>query len=242
MLPVDANFLSVQEPALAQEHATAFYMPEVMQVRNPRLLKALLVSIQHQCHLLETTSADSIEVRQGVAVGVHTSKGLLKASKIILAAGAWTALLLEKLAVQIPIEPVLGQMLLFRAEPGLIRHILLQEGYYLVPRRDGHILVGSTLENTAFNKRLTHEGYDILLKAALRLVPALENYPVIAHWAGLRPGSPQGIPSIGEIPTVKNLYLNAGHYRNGLAMAPASARLLANYLFSEPNTVIPACL
>jgi glycine oxidase len=126
-------------------------------------------------------------------------------------------------------------MILFQARPGLLRHIVQGEGYYLIPRRDGLVLAGSTLEHTGYSKETTPQAREQLMKAALRIAPGLAEYPVIRQWAGLRPGSPEGIPFIGEHSETRGLYLNTGHFRNGVVMAPASARLLVDGLLKRDS-------
>jgi len=105
---------------------------------------------------------------------------------------------------------------------------LLQGDLYFIPRRDGHLLVGSTLEDVGFDKSTTEEARAMLLQRAAVLLPALRDMPVVKHWAGLRPGSPGNIPTIGRHPDFSNLYLNSGHFRYGVTMAPASVEVLLN--------------
>ncbi|MDE2365809.1 MAG: FAD-dependent oxidoreductase, partial [Betaproteobacteria bacterium] len=135
------------------------------------------------------------------------------------------------------IWPVRGQILLFKVQPGLLKTIVLHEHdyFYLIPRRDGHILAGSTLEETGFDKSATAEARRMLLARAHALVPALTEETVAGHWAGLRPGSPDNIPIIDRHPSIANLYLNSGHYRYGVTMAPGSARLLSNIILDKPQ-------
>src|SRR5690606_26764625 len=112
----------------------------------------------------------------------------------------WTAALLADTGLVLPVEPVRGQMLLFRASPELLHRISLYQRRYVIPRRDGRILVGSTLERVGFDKSTTEAERADLHRAALQLVPALAGCPVERHWAGLRPGSPSGVPCIGPHP------------------------------------------
>jgi glycine oxidase len=233
------------EPELASGRAEAeegIWLPNVAQVRNPRLLKALARSLE--VHGVEIkTHAEVVEfIAQGDAIqGVRTREESLCAAGVVVAAGAWTTTLLGPLAgADWQITPVRGQMLLFHAEPGLVRHIVLRDGHYLVPRRDGRVLAGSTLEYVGFDKSTTHQAHDELHAAALALIPRLARCPVELQWAGLRPGSPQGIPLIGQHPRWQGLYLNVGHFRNGVVTGPASARLLADMIFARPPCVDPA--
>jgi glycine oxidase len=131
-------------------------------------------------------------------------------------------------------------MLLFDAKPDLLNHIVLEGDHYLIPRRDGKILAGSSVEYTGFDKSVTEAMKTQLYDFATRLLPALKNFPVSKHWAGLRPGTEHGIPYITIHPEIENLSINAGHFRNGLTMAPASAQLLADLILKRPPQVNPA--
>jgi glycine oxidase len=139
----------------------------------------------------------------------------------------------------LPVEPVKGQMILLRPESRLVNSIVLSAGRYLIPRRDGHLLVGSTLEYSHFDKATTEEALQSLLESALSLVPGLRSSPVLRQWAGLRPGAPNGIPYIGRVAPFSNLSINAGQYRNGLVLAPASATLLTDILTGSPEEIDP---
>ena len=131
-------------------------------------------------------------------------------------------------------------MLLFRGPVGLVRRIVLSRDRYVIPRRDGRVLVGSTLEHVEFDKSTTPAARAELHREALRLIPALADCAVEHHWAGLRPGSPIGVPFVGEHPRIQGLYVNAGHYRNGVVLGPASARLLADQMLGRTPALDPA--
>lgn len=217
------------EPALNTHFTNALWLPEVAQIRNPRLLQALQqelsdlgVTITAEC------AVKAIALKDRRLLGVQTEQGLIRGDRVVVAGGAWSGSLLEDVGYPIPIKPVLGQMILFKADPELLHRIILYHGHYVIPRRDGHILAGSTLEHVGFEKKTTAEGLVELQQAAFELVPALESCPIEKHWAGLRPGSPTGIPYIGEHPEIEGLYVNSGHYRNGVVLGLASARLLAD--------------
>ena len=115
----------------------------------------------------------------------------------------------------------------------------LDNEHYLIPRRDGKILVGSSVEYSDFDKFTTEQIKQQLTEFALKVFPALAAYPLINHWAGLRPASPNGIPYISRHPEIENLSVNAGHFRNGLTMAPASAELLVDLILKRPPKIDP---
>jgi glycine oxidase len=154
---------------------------------------------------------------------------------VVIAGGAWSPLIMRQAGLELAVEPVRGQMIMFETHPGLLRHITMHGDYYLIPRQNGLVLAGSTLEYTGYNKETTQAARDVLMTRAIKLVPALSDYKVIKHWAGLRPGTSDGIPFIGEHPGVRGLYLNTGHFRNGVVMAPASAQLLLDCILERDS-------
>lgn len=235
------NHLADLEPGLALPvNEGGIWLPEVAQIRNPRLLKALARSLELRGVLIKTHTEVLGFVESGDKVqGVRTSDETVWAGGVVLTAGAWTTSLLGSLAASWEIVPVRGQMLLFHSRPGQVRHIVLRGDHYLVPRRDGRVLAGSTVEYVGFDKSTTHQAYDELHAVAVALIPSLSQCPVERHWAGLRPGTPQGIPFIGPCPEKRGLHINAGHFRNGVVMGPASARLLADMILGRQPIVDP---
>lgn len=157
----------------------------------------------------------------------------------VVAAGAWSGDLLSDLGLNLPVAPVKGQMILYKREPDFLPAMVLAKGRYAIPRKDGHILVGSTLEHVGFDKTPTDAALASLKASAEGLLPGLADAEVVGRWAGLRPGSPEGIPFIGEVPEHPGLWLNCGHYRNGLVLAPASCELLKNLMLGEAPIVDP---
>ncbi|MCY1368913.1 Glycine oxidase [compost metagenome] len=176
----------------------------------------------------------------GRVVGVSTAEGEVRADRVVLAAGAWSGELLGLLGMSLPVEPVKGQMILFKCAADFLPAMVLAKGRYAIPRRDGHILVGSTLEHAGFDKTPTTDALESLKASAFELLPQLADAELVGHWAGLRPGSPEGIPFIGPVPGADGLWLNCGHYRNGLVLAPASCRLLADLMLGRAPIIDPA--
>ncbi|SCY67262.1 glycine oxidase [Nitrosospira sp. Nl5] len=225
-------------PVLARDE-TALWLPEVCQVRNPRLLQALAKAIELSGGtIIEDAEVTRWKVERGRVQSITTSRGdKYSAANYVVTAGAWSRQLLGEYALKFDIWPVRGQILLFKAQPNLLSAIVLQErdNFYLVPRQDGHILAGSTLEETGFDRSTTAGARKALLAKACTLIPALAEETLAAHWAGLRPGSHDNIPVIDSHPVVTNLYLNSGHFRYGVTMAPASAHLLSNMILKKPQ-------
>ena len=155
------------------------------------------------------------------------------ADRFCVTAGAWTGKLLERAGVSVGVLPIRGQMALWKATPGLLRHIINEGPRYIVPRLDGHILAGSTEEEAGFDKRTTDEGVRGLVEFAHQYVPALRSLPLARSWAGLRPGVYDGLPFLGEIPGFRNAFLAAGHFRSGLYLSPGTAVSLAACIAGE---------
>jgi glycine oxidase len=201
-------------------------LPWVGQIRNPRLGRALAIRLRQLGIALHEHTPVSGWLRDGDRViGVRTAEGEHRAERVVLAAGAWSGVL-----GNLPVQPVRGQMLLLRAAPNRLQRIVLDRGRYLIPRRDGRILVGSTVETAGFDKSVTAPVRDELLQFAAGLLGDEVADRVETHWSGLRPGSADGIPYIGPHPALPGLWASTGHYRNGLVMAPASAELLADLM------------
>jgi glycine oxidase len=232
---VTGDRLRKLEPALAQEVETGFFREDVAQIRNPRLIAALREDlILRGVKIQEYAEVTGFTHSHGRLSGIQTrQRGELSAEQCVVAAGPWTADLLMTTGLKMPIRPIRGQMLMLRARAELISHVILNDYRYLIPRRDGRVLVGSTFEDVGFNKEITVDAREALLKTAYALIPSLASCPIERHWAGLRPGSPQGVPFIGEHPEISGLYVCAGHYRNGFAQAPASARILVDLMFGR---------
>ncbi len=237
----DSVSIAKREPARRNPPNQLLWMPDIGQVRNPRLVKALVRDLQQRGVKIHTTfPATEFDIENGSITQVKTPSTGFRAEKIILCTGAWTGRLSQALPAAPDIHPVRGQMLLFKTRPGLIRHMMLEENRYIIPRRDGHVLFGSTLEEKGFEKITTSEARKELEKLATDRFPALADCPVVAHWAGLRPASPAGIPYVCRHPQLQNLYINAGHYRNGVVLAPASTRLICELVTGTEPSIDPS--
>lgn len=239
---LSAEQLYQRVPQLAPGFTQALWQADLANVRNPRLLQALLARLQQFSNftLREQAPVQALLQRQGRVVGVQLAAEVLQADAVVLATGAWSGDLLASLGWQLPVEPVKGQMLLYQAAPGWLTSMVLNEGRYAIPRRDGHILIGSTLEYAGYDKTSTAEAAHSLRASAATLLPALAGQQPVKQWAGLRPGSPDGVPVIGEVPALPGLWLNTGHFRNGLVLAPAACRLLADLMLQRPPVIDPA--
>lgn len=229
---------AVQQALPADSHG--LWLPYVAQVRNPRILRALIEAAHAKGVVIESdTEATAIRVAGARITRIETARGPRCAEHYVLCAGAWSRRLLGDRAQGLAVRPIRGQMLLYRATPDRLPAIIYRDGFYLVPRADGHLLAGSTLEDAGFDKTPTPAAHQTLHAEVARLLPDVAAQGPIRHWAGLRPGSPENIPCIGRHPQIENLYANTGHYRYGLTLAPGSVRLLAD-LFSGRASALPA--
>lgn len=238
------RFLSAAELRRLEPHLRsipdALVLAHVGQVRNSRLLKALrIVLTKAGAEIQEGRKVVGFEIDRGSLRGIRTVDGLIPATRCIVAAGAWTDALLRRLGVELGIRPMRGQILLLKGPANFLNHVVVRDYRYLVPRRDGHILVGSTLENTGFDKSTTEEARTALHGAAVDLAPELADFQVVGHWAGLRPSSPDDLPFIGEHPAARGLFVCAGHYRNGFATGPAAARLVIDLILGKTPEMDP---
>jgi glycine oxidase len=204
-------------------------------VDNRRLGRALVGACQSSGVVVERSSRIAVECDDRRVLGVATARGFIAARSVVNACGAWAAQLggVPRCCLP-PIKPVKGQMIALAIPVGFVRRATWVPGAYLVPRDDGRLLVGATVEPEAFDERVTARGVSELLDAALAGAPALADFTPVESWAGLRPGTPDGLPILG--PTLLDgFFLATGHYRNGILLAPATARLIANAI--ETNDV-----
>ncbi len=214
---------------LPVENQTGLLLPEVAQVRNPRLLHALSKQVEQLGGaILEQHEVQGFDKQSERITSLKTNRDKLFANDYIVTAGAWSRELLGEYALRIGIRPIRGQILLFKFDVPPIQQIVIKKDLYVIPRRDGHVLVGSTLEDVGFDKSTTIEARANLLQRVREIFPKWKNVEPIRQWSGFRPGSPDNIPTIGRHPAIENLYINSGHFRYGVTMSYASAEVLLN--------------
>lgn len=241
--PLSTDALAEMEPALAplaREGAVraAYLLPEESQLRNPWHMRALLAACQKRgVKVTAHCAAQSFLVAGGRVEGVQTDHGVLQAEQYCICSGAWTRMLLEQLGVTNGIEPIRGQIVLFRSPTVSLRRIIIEGSRYLVPRDDGRVLAGSTEEEEGFDKSTTETAIADITRFATTLAPTLANAVIEKTWAGLRPGTYDGLPYLGRAPGWENVYVAAGHFRNGIQLSPGTAVEMARLLCGEPNTV-----
>jgi glycine oxidase len=214
------------EPCIAESVRGALRFPDDVQVENRRLLNALVNSIDKLGISLATeTNVESLTVERGHVTGVQTSRGVINSPTVIVAAGTWSSTIEHS---QTPkIEPVRGQMICFDAKPALARHVIYSPRGYLVPRRDGRLLAGSTSENAGFTKQVTAGGINHIINNALEISPRVSTLPIVDTWSGLRPRAADGLPVLGPCDEIDGLFYATGHYRNGILLAPVTGELIS---------------
>ncbi|MEM9186111.1 MAG: FAD-dependent oxidoreductase [Planctomycetota bacterium] len=216
----------------------AYFVPDEAQVRNPRRLAALRAVCEARGVTIESDAgAESFDVSGGRIASLGTARGRFAAADFCIAAGAWSGSLAERLRISLPTKPVRGQMALLRSPRRGLKRIVHCGGRYLVPRRDGRVLVGSTVEDVGFDKRTVDAVIAELVAFARDTIPRLADAEVEAAWSGLRPASADGLPMIGRLPGLANGWIAAGHFRSGLQFAPATAVAMRQLLNGEP----PCC-
>lgn len=221
------------QPNLSSPEQDAILLPDVTQVRNPRLASAFRAWLDHQpIDLLEHTAVERVLLSHKRVQGVRTVRGdTIPARHVVLACGAWTdRILLRSGLDRLGIEAIRGQMLLYRPQPALLNHIINTPAGYLIPRQDGRILAGATVESVGIDRRPSHTGFQQLAEMAQQLLPALEPDCIELHWSGLRPGIRGDEPVCGPHDLNHGLWLQSGGFRNGLGIAPAAAEHLTQQM------------
>jgi glycine oxidase len=226
-----------REPHLAGKIAGAVFSPEDHQVDNRKLAQALRVAAERAgVTIHEQRPVKEISLRGGRAAGIVLDDGTaVPADIVVLAAGAWSrrigGLPPDR---RPPVRPVKGQMLALQMDAAapLLTHVLWAPGVYLVPRRDGRLIVGGTVEEKGFDETITAGGLLTLLEAAWRAIPAIEELPVAEIWVGHRPGSRDDAPILGRGP-LDGLFYATGHHRNGILLAPVTADAMARLILDD---------
>ena len=226
-----------REPHLAGKLAGAVFSPEDHQVETRKLADALRIAAQSAgAAIREHTPVNEVSIGGGRADGVVLADGTkIPADVVVLAAGAWSREIGGIPPAHLPpVRPIKGQMLALRMdrEMPLLRHVMwLPRGGYLVPRLDGRLVVGATVEERGFDDTVTAGGLLALIESAWRAVPAIEELPVAETWVGFRPGSRDDAPILGPS-GIDRLVMATGHHRNGILLAPITADLISAYLLS----------
>jgi glycine oxidase len=219
--------LSELEPALAPTDRPAFYLKERSVDPRGLVAAALQVAKRRDVDFSSGDAVASLLQSEGRVDGVLTKKTSFLASKVVNCAGAWSGQITPH---AFPTRPVKGQMLcLLSPTREVLKHVIRSPEVYLIPRSDGRIIVGTTVEEAGFDKRTDVDSIQRLYRAAVALVPELRNAKILEDWAGLRPGTPDALPILGAS-SIAGYYVATGHYRDGILLAPITARVMAQVL------------
>ena len=237
---VDAATVRKREPALGADVPVhgGLLLPDVAQVRPPRLLKALTEATRRQGveireHTPVTAIARSGDRVTGVVLG---GADRLEASIVVNAAGSWAAQLAPEMAVM-PVKPVKGTIVLLETLAAPTRELLVSDRGSVYPRADNKVLLGATLEDGGYDTRVKLEAVRTLVEQGIALLPGLKDANLVAAWAGLRPFSHDNLPYLGPVPGLRGAYAAAGHYRSGILLAPITGRLIKEMILQQPSTL-----
>jgi glycine oxidase len=217
-------------PVLSEKIIFALHLPTNRRVDNRKLTLSYINAATHAgADFREGARVNSIEVSGGRATGLRLADGSLETGDIVInAAGAWTGDIRGLEEDRIHFYPVRGQILCFEARPGLVLPSLFSTNGILVPRRDGRLLAGSIFEEAGFNKSVTLDGMERILRAVRAMVPSIASIPFREAWAGLRPASDDLLPVLGPSPTVENVLYAAGHFRSGILLSALTGEVIAD--------------
>ncbi|MGQ0760984.1 MAG: glycine oxidase ThiO [Acidobacteriota bacterium] len=227
------------EPKLSKCVRCALRFPDDWQVENRKLTEALVRANQKlNVQLIANCEIRSVRIENKRVTGIESGKTSIDAPNVVIAAGAWTSEI-ETSATnssEAPIEPVRGQMLCFQTESTFIRHVAYSSRGYLVPRRNGRLLAGSTSERVGFDKRVTDENTVSIKSMAFEIAPGLESAAIVDSWAGFRPHAPDDLPVLGPAADLEGLFYATGHYRNGILLAPITAEIIAEAVVNRKSS------
>jgi glycine oxidase len=223
--------LAELEPALAEDSRVAFYLKE-RSVDPQALAAAAVKAAKHRgVHFSSGDPAISVNLAHGSVTGLTTTKTTFLAPKVVNCAGAWAGQIAPH---KFPTRPVKGQMLCLAAPSrALLSHVVRAPEVYLIPRSDGRIVVGTTVEQVGFDKRTDVPTIQRLYRAAVKMIPALRDAKILRDWAGLRPGTPDDLPILGATAT-PGYYVATGHFRDGILLAPITAQVMADVVAGNP--------
>lgn len=219
------------EPFISPDVREALFFPNDWQVENRKLLHAMRKYAElNDIGIVENAELKNLLIENDKIVGAETGGEKFAAKTVVLATGAWTSFIKAGNLTLPTVEPIRGQMTGYRTAKRLFQTVIYSPRGYLVPRLDGRILAGATVETVGFDKTVTADGVDFLRENTLEIAPGLINLAPVESWAGLRPCAADGLPILGAFPGVENLFIATAHYRNGILLAPKTAEILADVI------------
>ena len=228
------------EPFVSPDVREGLFFPDDWQVENRRLLHALEKFAEFSgIEIYTNAEIKNLLVENGKVVGAQTETEKFYAPVVVLATGAWTSLVKAgagNLSLPLEIKPIRGQMISFHTAKRLFSKVIYTPRGYIVPRADGRILSGATVEDAGFDKSLTEAGVEFLRQNAFEISPSLANLEINEKWAGLRPFAADGLPILGALAEIENLFVATAHFRNGILLAPLTAEILSDKIIENTDS------
>jgi len=233
---LDAVAVQALEPALSTSLLGAARFVGDHQVDNRLLVRALAIAATRSGARVVATQVRRLLESGGRVVGVVTDQGVMRADAVVVAAGAWTGLVPGALSDASILRPARGQMAMVHTRAPVVRHVVFGAQGYAVPRPDGRLLLGSTVEFVGFDKQVTAGGLAAILSRGIALIPAIAEATLLETWAGFRPHTADGLPLLGP-GRVTGLFLASGHFRNGILLAPITAAVVRDLILDQAPAV-----
>jgi glycine oxidase len=225
------------EPFVSPDALESLFFPNDWQVENRQVVRALRKYAElNGIKVRENTEITHLLTERGEIVGAGTAAEKFYAGKTVVATGAWTSLIQAEGLQMPPVRPIRGQMIAFHTAKRLFEKVIYSPRGYLVPRADGRVLIGATVEDVGFNRETTTAGLDFLRDNAIELAPSLIELEIAEKWAGLRPFAADGRPVLGSFAQAENLFLATAHYRNGILLAPLTAKIMAEKIVGNQDS------
>jgi glycine oxidase len=238
---LDGNDLRRLEPSLSPLLEGGIYTALMSHVLTPRLVQGYIESASRRgTTFLSGSPAYGLRRQGDRVVAVETPAGTVSAGHVVVSAGAWGSLYQEWLGAPLPIRPRKGQLMLVQPQASGTRRpqrVIYDAHNYMVPKRDGTIVIGATEEDVDYDRRVTLEGLTFLTQVAARAIPSLAQAELRGAFAGFRPMPPDEMPIIGRAPGAENLIFATGHYRNGILLGPITGELVTQMLTGKPTSV-----
>lgn len=217
------------EPLVSPATRESLFYPDDWQVENRKLVAGLRRYAElNGIGIREQTEVQSLMTENGKAIGAQMDGTTFLAGATVITSGAWTSLIkIDRSPIPVLVKPIRGQMISFHPPEKMFQRVVFSGRGYIVPRRDGRVLSGATVEDAGFDQTTTDAGGRQLMRVAAEISPALTGYDIVDKWAGLRPFSLDGLPVLGEISSIKDLFVATAHFRNGVLLAPITAKLIS---------------
>ena len=227
------------EPALSPKIRHAIFVRGDHWLNNQRLVLAYAqAAVAAGVELATGCNVSRLVIERGRVRAVVTEGERVEGDAVLLAAGAWSSELMAPLGAPLRIEPRRGQMIALAHVPSVLTYCVHGEAY-MAPRPSGELVVGATVERAGFQRAVTAEGIAGLLRAAIELVPSLRELPIARTWCGFRPWAPDSLPVLGPWPGVEGLFVATGHFRNGILLAPITARIMTEWITGgQPSVAV----